>query len=342
MKKGMWGLGMVLVLLAGGVEAGLFLPPAGEDKFPATKAILGVNIGEQTMEIGCSGPTRIMRGDPMGNTIQTEMLSLDLACSGGMMVHLNPGQRSMGQIQSTGDSFFDVFVEIDVPGMGTLMNKQAVRVQARISHIPPIGSVYFGVQPVPLVDQSNQVVGVLVHVEHDTNGTPKPETSGEVSPVFSCFYECKLSRRTSSWLELTTLMLVNQSAKQPLTAEILFVDGHQKPIARTSTNLSPEDLDEMNVCETLDKGGIAVPPAGVIEVVLSAGATGVPVGGAYGWVKNLIGTFTRSVPEPFEGRVTGIAKTECRLVGPNVVTPSEIRAKSAPNIQPILIEGTAE
>lgn len=340
---------MILVLLAGGVEAALFLPPAGVDKFPSSKAMLVVEIGGEIRDVAYSGPTIIGRSDPRDNRIKTEIISMQLACTDGKTLRLNPNRRSTGQIQVVPDpagsffaSFFNVFFQIDVPDVGTVENRDPVKVKAKFNDIPPHGTVYSHAQPVDLF-LAGTLVGSLVSALHDTNGTPpghSGESVGEVSPVFSCFYECK--RRANTWLELTTLMLVNQSAKQPLTAEILFVDGHQNPIARTSTNLSPEDLDEMNVCETLDKGGIAVPPAGVIEVVLSAGTTGVPVGGAYGWVKNLTGTFTRSVPEPFEGRVTGIAKTECRLVGPNVVTPSEIRAKSAPTIQPILIEGTAE
>lgn len=59
MKKGMWGLGMVLVLLAGGIEAGLFLPPAGVDKFPASGAELVLEIFGEKKEIKCSGPTRV-------------------------------------------------------------------------------------------------------------------------------------------------------------------------------------------------------------------------------------------------------------------------------------------
>lgn len=221
----------------------------------------------------------------MDNRIPTEIVAMNLMRSEGIVVTESQTRRSTGEIMAIDDtsfsSFFDVFVEISVRGLGTLENKDPVRVQASFNDIPPYGTTYFHLFPVTLFLNDNPV-GRLVSAKHDTNGTPPGQSGqpvGEVSPVFSCFYECKLSRRANSWLELTTLMLVNQSARQPLTAEILFVDGHQEPIARTSTNLSPEDLDEMNVCETLDKGGIAVPPAGVIEVVLSAGTTGVPVGG---------------------------------------------------------------
>ena len=212
--------------------------------------------------------------------------------------------------------------------------------QATIGHIPPIGSVYFGVAPVTLF-LNGQPAARLIYKEHDLDGVPKPETQGEFSTVFSCFYECKEGKAMGTWQEITTLMLVNQSARQNVTAHILFFDGNERAVATTETILSPHDLDEINVCVSLDAGlGGLVPPAGVIEVALS------PTGGVYGWVKNVIGRFPRFEPEPFRGRPTGIAKTQCRLVGPNVVTPQDIlekiRTRDVHRIKPILVEGTAE
>jgi hypothetical protein len=363
-----------VVLTVGAAKAfDVFLPPAGEDLFPATNALVMVEFPQGMMHnLMCSGPTRVRRGDPMGEPlmIETELLQLDLACANGIMIHLaDSGRRSMGMTMSSGESFFDVFVEISVPmqmgnhttgpgptgpaGPQPIMLRNCanpVRVRSMIGHVPPLHSKYLSLQPVPLCDDSGPV-GQLVSVEHDVNGVPKPESSGEVSPVFSCFYECKKAvfirgplgaavRGPRPWQEITTLMLVNQSAAQPLQAEILFVDGRQTPIAKTTIRLSPLDLDEINVCETLELGAIQVPPAGVIEVVLS------PTGGAYGWVKNVTGKFHRGVAEPFGvgQEVTGIGKTECRLVGPNVATPAQLRSRleQAPPVVPVLIEGTAD
>jgi len=119
------------------------------------------------------------------------------------------------------------------------------------------------------------------------------------------------------------------------------MDGNENPVAWTKTELSPLDLDEINVCASLDDGaGAAVPSAGVIEVILS------PTGGVYGWVKNVLGRFEQFEPDPFKGSPTGIAKTQCRVVGPNAATPRQIRqeldSKRVREIRPILIEGTAE
>ncbi|MBI4514541.1 MAG: hypothetical protein HY699_01835 [Deltaproteobacteria bacterium] len=323
----------------------VFLPPAGEDVLPATKATLMVDMGG-AMELRCSGPTRIRRGDPVVAPvpyIETEMVQLDLSCGNGIMVHLDPRMPSPGQTSKNGDSFFDIFVEITVPGTTpvVLHNCSApARMQATVGHVPPLGSVYYGANQVDLCDQSNQPLARLTHVEHEVNGVPKPESSGEVSEVFSCFYECKKDPRSTDWLEITSLMLINQTADVTLTAEVLVINGNETPVGKFRTRLSPLDLDEINICATLDLslGQNAVPPAGVIEVSLA------PTGGAYGWVKNLLGRFRRSDYEPFgAGQLaTGVGKTECRLVGPNVTTARKLRAISAPVLQRVYIENTAD
>ena len=239
------------------------------------------------------------------------------------------------------DSFFDIFVEIDIPDLGPVVNREPARIHSRIAHIPPLGSVHFGVQPVQLFfRQDDFPIATLVHVEHDVGRRPKPETQGEVSRIFSCFYECKPSGLQGFWQEITTLMLVNQSATFPVTAEVLYVDGNERPIASNKLELSPLDLDEINVCSTLENGlgAFGVPQAGVIEVVLS------PAGGVYGWVKNLTGRFNRLQPEPYLGFIWGVGKTQCRVVGPNVVTPAQLRPilSDTRQVQPVLIEGTED
>jgi len=93
------------------------------------------------MQIMCSGPAKIVRSDPVRDVIETEIVALELSCANGIMVRLNPKQLSKGQVTRTGDSFFDVFVEISVPGMGTLINPQPARVQSTIGYIPPLGSM---------------------------------------------------------------------------------------------------------------------------------------------------------------------------------------------------------
>jgi hypothetical protein len=321
-----------------------FLPPAGEHLFPATSAELMVMMGTDTLVSRCGGPTVVMSENPVGPMIETEIVALSLVCTGPIMVQLDPNRRSLGGVNQMGDSFFDVFVEISLPDMTMVTNcqNQPVHLQARIAHVPPLGSQFFSAGVVNLCRPNDLTTPVaqLLQVVHDVNGVPKPESMGEVSQVFSCFYECKKDPRSTNWLEVTTLMLANQSADVSITAQILFLNGNQRPLGRARTKLSPLDLDEINVCATLDRafGQAQVPQAGLIEVVLE------PTGGVYGWVKNVTGRLQRRVFDPFglDQVVTGVAKTECRLVGPNVVTPEKINRIEAPEIVRVLIEGTGD
>lgn len=336
---------VVLLAIATGVPArafDVFLPPAGDDLLPATSAELELVAGADRMPLECSGPAMIRRGAPVGGVVETEMLALSLACSHGIMVRESPTRASLGQVKRSGESFFDVFVEVDVPGLGMLHNNQAARVQSVIGEIPPFGSRYHGATAIAVFNAQEQQVGTLEHVVHDAGSAPKLESRGEVSQVMSCFYECKKDPQSASWLEVTTLMLLNQTTDIPLTADIVFVNGNQRVIARTRTTLSPLDLDEIAVCATLEKGlGLAgVPAAGLIEIALS------PTGGAYAWVKNVTGKLARTVADPFgPGQVvSGIGKTECRLVGPNVTTAAKVKGAGAQGLRiaRILIEGTGD
>jgi hypothetical protein len=51
----------------------------------------------------------------------------------------------------------------------------------------------------------------------------------------------------------------------------------------------------------------------------------------------------RGNPEPFAGFVSGVGKTECRLVGTNVVTPGMLLARMlpVPSVPAVLIENTS-
>lgn len=159
------------------------------------------------------------------------------------------------------------------------------------------------------------------------------------SRVFSCFYECKagpMVRGIETWQEVTSLVLANQS-NAPIMGTVAFLDGNQNILAQSAINLSGEDLDEVNVCRTLEDlmGPGAVPAAGLIEVVLNQV-------GVYGWVKNHTGKFFSMIDEPFDGRVTSVGKTDCQLAPPSVTDPQVVLGKiaNAPVIPPVLIEGT--
>lgn len=168
------------------------------------------------------------------------------------------------------------------------------------------------------------------------------ESDGERNTVLTCFYECKDGPLPTYWVKVTSLMLLNP-ANRGMTANIVMLDGNENMLAQATTQLSPEDIDEVNICRTLEAAGIVPPSAGMLEILIDD-PTGSQVGGTYGWVKNVVGKFFKTVNEPFQGRVTGTGKTECRVVPPSVTTVAEIEAKLAvqnpPVLSPILIEGT--
>ncbi len=179
--------------------------------------------------------------------------------------------------------------------------------------------------------------------------TTPVESSGEASSVLSCPFECKDAyRSTTRWQQVTTLMLVNQT-DQNMQAVLYFLDGNENAIALApGLQMSPLDLDEINVCATLWRGGFPVPPAGKVQVLIFKEIETIsvePSAGIYSWVKNVLGVFHKSTTEPFEQRtVTGLAKSECRVVPPGVATLQGIVDASGkpPFVDLILIEDTED
>lgn len=176
--------------------------------------------------------------------------------------------------------------------------------------------------------------------------------------VQQCFYECKRDITGLRFAEVTTLMIANEN--QPLTlgdhverhsTRMVILDGQENVIAVTGTKLSPRDLDEINICATLQQtAGIVVPSAGLIQVATldHTGTAGVPKDGdgVAIWMKNVVGRFTPNQPEPFLGKVSGVGKTACKKVDPSIVTATRLLADpevlAAPQLPPVLIEQTKD
>lgn len=200
-------------------------------------------------------------------------------------------------------------------------------------------------------------------------------SSGEVSPVQSCFFECK--QDTRNVYEDTHLMLINESPVEVLDAEVLLLDGREQPLVRFRTQLSPLDLDEVNVCRTFERAGFVPPQAGVIEIVSVDAAMNTAEGGVYAWIKDIVGpkridqlvlahapqtSILRGVasdvlidvgpaqPVPITPQmrkgIYGVGKTECRVTPPEVYggAPgiSQIRARPAKQVMAVYEEQTDE
>lgn len=172
------------------------IPPAGTDTFDSIAEVVieplkPSGIADPDADLHTAdlvGPTIVQRGNPQNlpggrYQIPTELLSLDLqgfnSNIGDVFIHLNPKLPSRGHIAGRrrmpfpAESFFDVFVEIDLPRLpqlGPLHNEQPVRLEAVINAIPPIEKAYVppaNAQPVPLLNQKGQPVGLLLrHVQH--------------------------------------------------------------------------------------------------------------------------------------------------------------------------------
>ncbi len=194
---------LVILALVGAGAGGAWALPAGTDSFPSiaehTIEIFGFGIADITL----TGPTVVERDqavyDPASPNfrIDTEIVSMNLTGShpilGPITMIESPTIDSTGEITGTwngteapagspnpsfpANSFFDVFVEIQVPDFGiTLFNMDWVHMEAVIYGLPPIGDLYTATNlPVDLFDLSTgALVGQLTAATHLP--TPEPAT----------------------------------------------------------------------------------------------------------------------------------------------------------------------
>lgn len=171
---------------------------------------------------------------------------------------------------------------------------------------------------------------------------------GSDSPFLSCFYECKPGPEIQgepTYRQVTTLPIVNNSQINQ-GVQLNFIDGNGNPIATTDIDLLPRDVDELAVCNTIESITGAPPPrAGVIQMSNFGAYLEFQPSGVHAWIKNVNGKFFRERPEPYDGRVTGIAKSECALVAsPQVNLPDQILVdrQGLPSGPPILVEDTED
>ncbi len=192
----------------------------------------------------------------------------------------------------------------------------------------------------------SMLIGLLLVVGTATGANAQFETpsGGERTAFLKCFFECKegpLVQGLPTFQEITTVMLANQSP-DPRTADVYYFNGKEECLAHSEIELSSVDLDELNVCHSLLFGGVMPPPAGLVEIAVTDPGTSGPGDGVYAWGKNVLGKFRHDKVEPFQGRVTGVSKYECRLVPAEVGVEQAVSAKcSAPTeVTGMLVEKT--
>ncbi len=177
--------------------------PVEVDAFPVTKALVGLQFPDgSTQSVRLVGPSTVhvdlgslQDTDNDGlEQVPTEMVQLDLTGSsplGQVSLSLNPQIPTIGEIEENAntqanrldlppfapsgdaDSFFDVFFEVTVPGIGVLHNQAPSRLESTIAHKPPeTGNTYMKTGgAIELFDASGNPTGIfLISADH----TPSP------------------------------------------------------------------------------------------------------------------------------------------------------------------------
>ncbi len=155
--------------------------PDGTDQMP-TRALVGID-----MDLDCiadisviaSGPVTVERkmdgSGALPHAMDTEIVSMSLS-GGGVTVTAGAGaglRPSLGRLEETADpflvdSFFDVFVEVALPGVLTpAFNHVALHLATVVDCLPPSGTYTHVDQCIPLYD--SRVLGAGVHVANLIN-----------------------------------------------------------------------------------------------------------------------------------------------------------------------------
>ena len=188
-------------------------PPAGEDRFESTAATveleitpegasrLGVRLQELEM-IELEGPALVTRGEPRLDgvlyVVDTEIVSLELrgtsSTLGPVLVRQHPDLPSLGEVRQQepgqdfpADSFFDIFIEIDLPDLDIIaVNQDPLRLEATLNDLPPAaGDEYRGAngEPLPIYTESGIQIGRIVDALHIPEPLPdepdEPEATEE-------------------------------------------------------------------------------------------------------------------------------------------------------------------
>jgi hypothetical protein len=151
----------------------------GSDAFESAMSVELI-VGNTRTTLQLRGPTAVLRGAPRIEddkcVIDTEIVALELSAAdtafGDVTVRINPARSSVGKVRSQdagcvfpADSFFDVFVLVDVGILGEgLVNDEPVRVEAvNLRKLPPLFDTYTHPPPaIPLVGaQSGQQLAMI-------------------------------------------------------------------------------------------------------------------------------------------------------------------------------------
>jgi len=175
------------------IGAGRHAPdPVEVDFFPDTRATVELVCPELQVIVDLQGPTTVevnlaVIADTDGDTreqVPTEIVAMQLTGAsplGPVVLSQSPVRPSQGEIEETtnntpgvldlppftptgtADSFFDVFFELQVPGLPILHNDIPKRMSTVITHKPPAaGDAYEGIEVIDLLDPDGNRTGCSI------------------------------------------------------------------------------------------------------------------------------------------------------------------------------------
>ncbi len=212
----------------------------------------------QTLRL--DGPTKIRRAEGSPHSIETEIISMVLTnSSNGITLRAGVDEGvsspSTGQIvertdTETANSFFDIYFEVEVPGVGTLHNEKPHRMSSIIRNTPPIRDLHFPPSSnTEMFDASGNLAGYLLNSSHVLLIKPS-YPDGECGPGSHWIDDCPLSTdKSSSTAVVTVDMSCDGKAQQKvrLKGPTVIKRGLGSPVSHsieteiTSMNLKSDD-----------------------------------------------------------------------------------------------------
>jgi hypothetical protein len=164
--------------------------------------------------------------------------------------------------------------------------------------------------------------------------------STEEPSTFSAFFDCIDGPNTSAgptWVETANLLLTNSSGTDSLATGV-FLDGNGNYIAQMPLDMAARDVDEINLCRTLDEAGVDVPLKGHMIVYRNVGS---PTFDFNCWLVDYVGKFYHTVNEPSKGRVVGVGKTQCMETNiDRDLIVAELNQLGVPVVSPIILNNS--
>ena len=188
MLLGLLGLlSLPLSAARAGEPIGVPCPPAGSDSFESDMNVLVDITGIGMESLILQGPVTVTRSAARRengiDVIDTEIVAMSLTGEFMQMpvtLRVNPEESSLGEVRAQGpatcfpaDSFFDVFVEIQIGALDPMVNLEPVRLQAgNLLKLPPLFDTYTHPPPsIPLVAKGTSGP-VLATIEGESSHGP--------------------------------------------------------------------------------------------------------------------------------------------------------------------------